>query len=84
MQEHKVKNLVFSSSATVYGDPIKLPIDEEHQVRKITGVPNVATIVLRLLCAVFLKVGVGVTNPYGKTKFFIEEMCRDLGASDPE
>eukprot|EP00035_Acanthoeca_spectabilis_P021650 m.439360 g.439360 ORF g.439360 m.439360 type:complete len:349 (+) comp18377_c0_seq1:120-1166(+) len=60
MQEHQVKNLVFSSSATVYGDPIKLPIDEEHQV------------------------GVGVTNPYGKTKFFIEEMCRDLGASDPE
>ena len=28
MQRHQVKNLVFSSSATVYGDPQKLPITE--------------------------------------------------------
>jgi UDP-glucose 4-epimerase len=28
MQEHNVKNIVFSSSATVYGDPIALPLDE--------------------------------------------------------
>ncbi len=33
MKQHKVHNLVFSSSATVYGDPVKLPIDEEHPVR---------------------------------------------------
>lgn len=29
----RVKNLIFSSSATVYGDPIYLPIDEEHPLR---------------------------------------------------
>jgi UDP-glucose 4-epimerase len=29
MAEHNVKNLVFSSSATVYGDPENLPINEE-------------------------------------------------------
>jgi len=29
MQKHQVKNLVFSSSATVYGDPHKVPITED-------------------------------------------------------
>lgn len=29
MQDHNVKNLVFSSSATVYGDPQKLPLTED-------------------------------------------------------
>uniref|UniRef100_A0A672JD97 UDP-glucose 4-epimerase n=1 Tax=Salarias fasciatus TaxID=181472 RepID=A0A672JD97_SALFA len=52
MQAHNVHNLVFSSSATVYGDPQYLPIDEKHPVG-------------------------GCTNPYGKTKFFIEEMIKD-------
>lgn len=28
MSEYSCKNLVFSSSATVYGDPVKLPLDE--------------------------------------------------------
>ena len=32
MKEQGVKNLVFSSSATVYGDPQYLPIDEAHPV----------------------------------------------------
>lgn len=30
MQQEKVRALVFSSSATVYGDPQYLPIDEDH------------------------------------------------------
>ena len=32
MQKYKVHNIVFSSSATVYGEPKYLPIDEEHQL----------------------------------------------------
>ena len=48
-----VKNIVFSSSATVYGDPQYLPLDEKHPVG-------------------------GCTNPYGKTKYFIEEILRDV------
>ncbi|XP_028936616.1 UDP-glucose 4-epimerase [Ornithorhynchus anatinus] len=53
MQAHGVRKLVFSSSATVYGTPRYLPLDEGHPVG-------------------------GCTNPYGKSKFFIEEMVRDL------
>jgi UDP-glucose 4-epimerase len=56
MAAHGVKNLVFSSSATVYGDPDKVPIDEG--------------------C------GLGPTNPYGRTKLMIEDILRDLQASD--
>jgi UDP-glucose 4-epimerase len=56
MAAHSVKNLVFSSSATVYGDPDKVPIDEG--------------------C------GLGPTNPYGRTKLMIEDILRDLQASD--
>jgi|TARA_B110000438_G_scaffold202711_1_gene194322 UDP-glucose 4-epimerase len=35
MHENKVFNLVFSSSATVYGDPQYLPIDEEHPINPL-------------------------------------------------
>lgn len=57
MKKHGVNNIVFSSSATVYGFPEKLPIDEES----------------RTSC----------TNPYGRTKLFIEEIIRDICVSDP-
>jgi UDP-glucose 4-epimerase len=36
MNESGVKKIVFSSSATVYGNPMYLPIDEEHPVVPIT------------------------------------------------
>lgn len=57
MQQASVKTIVFSSSATVYGTPEKMPITEEYPT--------------------------GAINPYGKTKLLIEEMLRDLYASDP-
>ena len=57
MQNHKVKNLVFSSSATVYGAGPS-PYKEEYPT------------------------GQGITSPYGKTKYMIEEILRDLAASD--
>ena len=52
-----VRNLVFSSSATVYGDPASVPIREDFP-----------------LCA---------TNPYGRSKLFIEEILKDLHGADP-
>ncbi len=57
METTGVKKLVFSSSATVYGDPEKLPITEDQPL--------------------------SATNPYGRTKLVIEDMLRDLHASDP-
>ena len=35
MKTAEVKNLVFSSSATIYGEPDYLPIDEEHPINAI-------------------------------------------------
>lgn len=58
MKEFKVKNLLFSSSATVYGLPETLPLTEDHP----TG---------------------NCSNPYGKTKVFIEEILMDLAKIDP-
>jgi UDP-glucose 4-epimerase len=53
-----VFNFVFSSSATVYGEPAQMPISESSPV----GQP---------------------TNPYGRSKLMVEDMLRDLAASDP-
>jgi len=58
MQKYGCKSIVFSSSATVYGDPHTTPIKE--------GFPLLAT------------------NPYGRSKLFIEEILRDLYISDNE
>jgi len=52
-----VKNIVFSSSATVYGDPASVPIREDFPL--------------------------AATNPYGRTKLFIEEILRDQQIADP-
>ncbi|MEY4719326.1 MAG: hypothetical protein RL563_1944 [Pseudomonadota bacterium] len=56
MEKYGVKRLVFSSSATVYGDPHCVPITEDFPLQ--------------------------VTNPYGRTKLFIEEILRDISAAD--
>ena len=56
MNEFGVKKIVFSSSATVYGDPEELPIKETAKL--------------------------GVTNPYGATKLFIENILKDVYISD--
>lgn len=53
MKKAGVKTLVFSSSATVYGDPEIVPITENS--------PTGAT-----------------TNPYGRSKYMVEECLRDL------
>ncbi|KAB2322435.1 UDP-glucose 4-epimerase GalE [Betaproteobacteria bacterium SCN1] len=56
MAEAGVKSVVFSSSATVYGDPARVPITEDFPL--------------------------SATNPYGRSKLFIEEMLRDVARSD--
>jgi len=59
MKNAGVKSLLFSSSATVYGDPRTIPITE--------ATPTGAT-----------------TNPYGRSKYIVEECLRDLQAAQPE
>ena len=50
------KTIVFSSSATVYGELNDNPVTEEGRT--------------------------GATNPYGRTKLFIEEILRDIARAD--
>ena len=60
MLSHGVKKIIFSSSATVYGEQGVSEMFEDMQT------------------------GAGITNPYGETKFMIEEILKDVSASDPE
>lgn len=60
MSDCGVKNLIFSSSSTVYGIPQFLPLTEAHQT------------------------GQNCANPYGRTKFMVEEILKDLSLSDKE
>lgn len=59
MRAHGCKKIIFSSSATVYGDPAEIPITEECP---------------KGIC----------TNPYGWTKWMIEQMLTDIAKADPE
>ncbi|MBQ8533944.1 MAG: UDP-glucose 4-epimerase GalE [Clostridia bacterium] len=58
MSAHGCKRIVFSSSATVYGDPATVPVTEDFPL--------------------------STTNPYGSTKLYIEQILKDLCASDSE
>ncbi|MBD9207756.1 MAG: UDP-glucose 4-epimerase GalE [Clostridiales bacterium] len=58
MAYHGVNTIVFSSSATVYGVPERVPLTEDMPT--------------------------GCTNPYGWTKYMIEQILRDQAAAHPE
>ena len=59
MKDHGCRRLIFSSSATVYGESQEVPFTEESPVGSCT-------------------------NPYGRTKFFIEQILGDVCKADPE
>ena len=59
MRQHGVKNIIFSSSATVYGDPAEIPITE--------ACPKGSC-----------------TNPYGWTKWMLEQVLTDIQKADSE
>lgn len=56
MSDHGVHTIVFSSSATVYGNPAQVPVREDFPL--------------------------SATNPYGLSKLHVEDMLRQLRASD--
>ncbi|MBI4989459.1 MAG: UDP-glucose 4-epimerase GalE [Rhodocyclales bacterium] len=57
MADAGVRKLIFSSSATVYGEPDAVPVREDHPIRP--------------------------TNPYGRSKAFVEAILQDVFRSDP-
>ncbi len=60
MREFEVAKMIFSSSATVYGQQ-----DSPE-------------------CFESMETGRGITNPYGQTKFMIEQILKDTAAAWPE
>lgn len=58
MRAHNCKDIIFSSSATVYGNPDSLPLTEKSPKKP-------------------------ATNPYGWTKWMIEQILSDLHVADP-
>jgi UDP-glucose 4-epimerase len=58
LHQHGVRKLVFSSSATVYGEPKQVPITENASL--------------------------SATNPYGRSKLFVEQIVNDLSQADAE
>jgi len=59
MEAFGVRRIIFSSSATVYGSPTNLPINEKSPI-------------------------VQPTNPYGKSKLFIEDILNDKFLSNKD
>lgn len=49
MKKYNVKNFVFSSSATVYGDPERIPIDEECRVGGTTNPYGTSKYIIELI-----------------------------------
>jgi UDP-glucose 4-epimerase len=58
MHRHGVRKIVFSSSATVYGEPHAVPITEDFPLSP--------------------------ANPYGRSKLMIEEILKDMPASEEQ
>lgn len=58
MSQYHCRNIIFSSSATVYGDPAFVPITEDCPKGNCT-------------------------NPYGWTKWMVEQILTDLHHADP-
>lgn len=59
MRKAGVKNIIFSSSATVYGNPEQVPLTEDSP----TG---------------------NTTNPYGRSKYMVEECFKDLFVAESD
>lgn len=59
MSKANVKNIIFSSSATVYGGPEEMPLTEDFP----TG---------------------DTTNPYGRSKYMVEECLKDLFVAEDD
>lgn len=60
LAERNINRLVFSSSATVYGEPQTPLVAETHRT------------------------GLGLTNPYGWSKYMNEQIIRDAAAAGPD
>ncbi len=80
LEQFNIKNFVFSSSATVYGEGANcgLPLREELCVHQPESFVDSDGSERRVLPGVL-----GLTSPYGRSKFMCESILADLALSDP-
>lgn len=80
LEEFQIKTFVFSSSATVYGDVANqgAPLREEHCVHHQEDYVDSDGNSRHARPGIL-----GLTSPYGRTKFMCESILADLAKSDP-
>jgi len=79
LQEFEIRNFVFSSSATVYGEKTNAgkPLREEDLVHH--DMPDPKNPKSKLIPGT-----IGITSPYGRTKYFSEAILADMAFADPK
>ena len=97
-QENKIDAVIHFAGLKAFGESVKIPMEyyknnidstfalcdvmEEFGVKKIVFSSSATVYGMSKTMPLVETMPIGAINPYGRTKLFIEEMLRDLYASD--
>lgn len=75
MDNTNCRRLIFSSSATVYGTQPCKTSDSQMENHEVIQTPPIDE---------SMEIGRNISNPYGQTKYMIEQILKDLARSDKD